>query len=59
MSSPKIYMADVECEVKASNALDEINEQYLTWGWNCDQTVLDLVEYAKYLEVELGVRDES
>lgn len=52
-------MADHECEVKASNALNEIDEQYLTWGWDCDQTVLDLVEYAKYLEVELGIRDES
>jgi hypothetical protein len=49
----KIYMADCEAEVDAEIALEEIDLQYLQWGWNTDQTVLDLVEYAKSLKSEL------
>ena len=49
----KIYLADRECKVNASEALQEIDKQYLGWGWNTEQTTLDLVDYAKDLERQL------
>jgi hypothetical protein len=49
----KIYLADRECKVNASEALQEIDKQYLGWGWNTEQTTLDLVDYAKALECQL------
>jgi hypothetical protein len=55
----KIYLADRECEVSASEALQEIDKQYLGWGWNTEQTTLDLAEYAKDLERQLAEARES
>ena len=49
----EIYLADYECKVSASEALQEIDKQYLGWGWNTEQTTLDLVDYAKDLERQL------
>ena len=50
----EIYLADKECKINASEALNEIDKQYLGWGWNTEQTTLDLVEYAKSLEKQLA-----
>ncbi len=50
----EIYLADRECKVNASEALQEIDKQYLGWGWNTEQTTLDLVDYAKDLERQLA-----
>ncbi len=49
----EIYLADRECKVNASEALKEIDKQYLGWGWNTEQTTLDLVDYAIDLESQL------
>ena len=50
----EIYLADRECKVSANEALQEIDKQYLCWGWNTEQTTLDLVDYAKALESQLA-----
>ena len=55
----EIYLADRECKVNASEALQEIDKQYLGWGWNTEQTTLDLVDYAKDLERQLAEAREA
>ena len=55
----KIYLADKECKINASEALKEIDKQYLGWGWNTEQTTLDLVEYTKDLQRQLAEAREE
>ena len=55
----EIYLADRECKVSASEALQEIDKQYLGWGWNTEQTTLDLVDYAQALERQLAEAREE
>ena len=32
-----IYLADCDCKVSASEALEAIDKQYLGWGWNTEE----------------------
>ena len=54
MEKMKIYLAEVSKDVNLREALKILSEEYIGYGWSCEQTIIDLVSVCKKLFKDNG-----